>query len=197
MKTVQIWIRIYTENSVCEFIWTNNIELSDWLTVRNGCDKLNLFSRIRVKITYFCCLPLSFPHAVSSNPVSYFLLEASMKWKCPLTNHLFNLKYFSHFTREKHFLTMKEKDISQRLWTIGNQLSRTPWQVGTRLKLTHCSLVDFSFLIYWKSTICYLRGIRCNFFSIIAASDLGLLFAYVPLLGFSQQQWVKMAAPFG
>ena len=28
---------------------TNNIELSDWLTVRNGCGKLNLFSRTRVK----------------------------------------------------------------------------------------------------------------------------------------------------
>ena len=27
---------------------TNNIELSDWLTVGNGCGRLNLFSRIRV-----------------------------------------------------------------------------------------------------------------------------------------------------
>ena len=43
-----IWI--YTvSHSVYKFIWTNNIELSDWSTVRNGCDKLNLFSRIRVK----------------------------------------------------------------------------------------------------------------------------------------------------
>ena len=43
-------IRIYTVfHSVCEFIWTNNIELSDWLTVRNGCGRLNLFSRTRVK----------------------------------------------------------------------------------------------------------------------------------------------------
>ena len=40
-------IRIYTVfHSVCEFIWTNNIELSDWLTVRNGCGKLNLFSSL-------------------------------------------------------------------------------------------------------------------------------------------------------
>ena len=43
-------IRIYTVfHRVCEFIWTNNIELSDWLAVSNGCGKLNLFSRIRVK----------------------------------------------------------------------------------------------------------------------------------------------------
>ena len=42
-------IRIYTVfHSVCACIWTNNIELSDWLSVRNGCWKLNLFSRIKV-----------------------------------------------------------------------------------------------------------------------------------------------------
>ena len=42
-------IRTYTVfHWVCQFIWTNNIESSDWLTVRNGCGKLNLFSRIRV-----------------------------------------------------------------------------------------------------------------------------------------------------
>ena len=40
-------------HSVCEFIWTDNIKLSDWLTVRNGCGKLNLFSMIRVNILSF------------------------------------------------------------------------------------------------------------------------------------------------
>ena len=39
-----IWI--YTVfHSVCEFTWSNNTELSDWLTVRNGCGKLISFSR--------------------------------------------------------------------------------------------------------------------------------------------------------
>ena len=52
-------IRIYTVfRSVCEFRWTDNIKLSDWLTVRNGCGKPNLFSRIRVnfvtKPQYVC-----------------------------------------------------------------------------------------------------------------------------------------------
>ena len=43
-------IRSYTGfHLVCEFIWTNNIELSDWLTVRNGHGRLDLVSRIRVK----------------------------------------------------------------------------------------------------------------------------------------------------
>ena len=41
-------IRIYTVcYSVCEFIWTNNIELSDRLTVRIEIGKRNLFSWIR------------------------------------------------------------------------------------------------------------------------------------------------------
>ena len=40
-------IRTYTFcHSVSESIWTNNTELSVWLTVRNGCGKPNLFSRI-------------------------------------------------------------------------------------------------------------------------------------------------------
>ena len=52
-------IRIYTVyHSVCEFIWTNNFELSDWWTVRNRCGKLNLFGRIRVK-KGFLMLPLN------------------------------------------------------------------------------------------------------------------------------------------
>ena len=43
-------IRVYTVfHSVYKFIWTNNMESPDWLTVRNGDGKLNLFSRIRVK----------------------------------------------------------------------------------------------------------------------------------------------------
>ena len=50
-------IRIYTVfHKVCEFIWTNNTELSDWLTIRNGCGKLNLFSRIRVKKVATMCV---------------------------------------------------------------------------------------------------------------------------------------------
>ena len=33
------------------WIYMNKIfDFPDWLTVRNGCDKLNLFSRIRVKL---------------------------------------------------------------------------------------------------------------------------------------------------
>ena len=42
-------MRIYSVwHSVCKFLWTNNIELFDWLTVRNGCGKLNLFGGIMV-----------------------------------------------------------------------------------------------------------------------------------------------------
>ena len=43
-------IRIYTVfHGVCEFTRTNNIELYDWLPVRNGCGRLYSFNRIRVK----------------------------------------------------------------------------------------------------------------------------------------------------
>ena len=46
-------IMIYTVfHSTCEFIWTYNTELPDWLMVRNGCGKLNLF-----KTFFFCFRP--------------------------------------------------------------------------------------------------------------------------------------------
>ena len=41
--------------------------------------------------------------------------------------------------------------------------------------LSHCSLVDFSSLIYWKSPICYLRGIRCNFLGLFGSREKMLL----------------------
>ena len=49
-------IRIYTVcQSLFEFIWTNNIELSDWMKVRNGHGKLNFFSRIKVNDPFRKC----------------------------------------------------------------------------------------------------------------------------------------------
>ena len=40
--------------------------------------------------------------------------------------------------------------------------------------LTHCSLMDFSTLIYWKS-ICYLRGMRGNFLGLFGSRQKLLL----------------------